>query len=398
MDVRGNCTVVFVDTEGNELKLTDTVTSGCKMVVTDVQEQRFEYKIIDSKTVPVTSVTLDQTGAELEAGETQQLTATVLPENATNKAVTWSTSDASVATVKNGLVTAVAEGTATITVTTEDGGKTASCTVTVKAAPVPDVSVESVTLDQTSAELEAGETQQLTAIVLPENATNKAVTWSTSDASVATVENGLVTAVAKGTATITAVFEKVDVEESGLPFTDVKSGDWYHDAVEYVYGEGLMAGTSGKLFTPNGTLSRGMIVQILYSLEGKPETDADSVFDDVKAGAWYADAVNWAASVGVVSGYGNGKFGPDDSITREQLAAILRQYAGLKGYKTEASGKLDGFADADQVSGWATEAMQWAVSNGLMSGKNGGMLDPKGTATRAETAVILMQFCEKIAE
>ena len=112
----------------------------------------------------------------------------------------------------------------------------------------------------------------------------------------------------------------------------------------------------------------------------------------------YTEAIRWAKSEGVIDGYGNGKFGPDDSITREQLAAILRQYAGLKGYKTEASGKLDGFADADQVSGWATEAMQWAVSNGLMSGKNGGMLDPKGTATRAETAVILMQFCEKIAE
>ncbi len=358
----------------------------------------------EAQTVPVESVILDKASVELKVGKTVQLAATVLPENATNKAVIWSISDASVATVENGLVTAVAKGTATITVTTEDGDKTATCAVTVKSASGNGGSASQYTI--TVQQADGGMITPSTTTVKKND--SKTFTIQANEGYVISdvlVDGSSVGAVSSYTFkkviskhTITAVFEKVDVEESGLPFTDVKSGDWYHDAVEYVYGEGLMAGTSGKLFTPNGILSRGMIVQILYSLEGRPEVKADRAFDDVKAGAWYADAVNWAASVGMVSGYGNGKFGPDDSITREQLAAILRQYAALKGCETKASGKLDSFADADQVSGWAVEAVQWAVGNSLMSGKNGGMLDPKGTATRAETAVILMQFCENVVK
>ena len=352
--------------------------------------------------VPVESVILDKASVELKVGKTVQLAATVLPENATNKAVIWSTSDASVATVENGLVTAVAKGTATITVTTLDGSKTAACEVTVKAGSGnggSSIAQYTITVKQadggvispSTVNVKKNDSQTFTIKANEGYVIADVLVDGKSVGAVSSYTFEKVTA----KHTVSAVFEKA---EGKLPFTDVKDGAWYHDAVEYVYEKGLMAGTGDELFTPNGTLSRGMIVQILYSLEGRPEVKADRAFDDVKAGAWYADAVNWAASVGMVSGYGNGKFGPDDSITREQLAAILRQYAALKGCETKASGKLDSFADADQVSGWAVEAVQWAVGNSLMSGKNGGMLDPKGTATRAETAVILMQFCENVVK
>lgn len=360
--------------------------------------------------IPVSSVSLDVTNVELTVGESKQLTATVLPENAANKNVSWVSDNTEVATVEAGLITAMSAGTANITVTTEDGNKTAACAVAVKAASgsssvtsgSSSVTRYTITVDQT----EGGIIDPGTVRVRQNSDQTfkiKADTgYQITDVLVDGKSVGSVSSYTfqKVTAkhTITAVFKKIGGEEGHLPFADVKNGDWYHSAVEYAYENGLMSGTGDKLFTPNGTLSRSMIVQILYSLEGRPEVKVGSAFNDVKGGAWYADAVNWATSVGIVSGYGDGKFGADDSITREQLAMILYQYAKLKGHTATDLNTLDGFSDTDQVSDWALEAIRWAVENGLMSGKNGGKLDPNGTATRAETATILMQFCEKIAK
>ena len=353
--------------------------------------------------IPVSSVSLDVTNVELTVGESKQLTATVLPENAANKNVSWVSDNTEVATVEAGLITAMSAGTANITVTTEDGNKTAACAVAVKAASgSSSVTRYTITVDQT----EGGIIDPGTVRVRQNSDQTfkiKADTgYQITDVLVDGKSVGSVSSYTfqKVTAkhTITAVFKKIGGEEGHLPFADVKNGDWYHSAVEYAYENGLMSGTGDKLFTPNGTLSRSMIVQILYSLEGRPEVKVGSAFNDVKSGAWYADAVNWATSVGIVSGYGDGKFGADDSITREQLAMILYQYAKLKGHTATDLNTLDGFSDTDQVSDWALEAIRWAVENGLMSGKNGGKLDPNGTATRAETATILMQFCEKIAK
>ncbi len=181
-----------------------------------------------------------------------------------------------------------------------------------------------------------------------------------------------------------------------LPFVDVAPDAWYREAVEYVYRMGLMNGMSATAFVPNGTTTRAQIVTILHRLEGTPAASGAG-FTDVPAGQWYAPAINWAASNAIVDGYGGGKFGPDDQITREQMAAILYRYAQYKGYSTSALGDLSLFSDGDQVSGWARGPMVWANGSGLINGKSGGILDPQGHATRAEAAAILMRFCENLA-
>ena len=184
-----------------------------------------------------------------------------------------------------------------------------------------------------------------------------------------------------------------DTPLGSAPFTDVADDAWYKEAVDYVYANGLMSGTSATTFAPNMLLSRAMIAQVVHNLEDNPAAE-QGVFTDVAAGAWYANAVDWAAGEEIVSGYGNGKFGPEDNITREQMALILYGYAQYKGYDVSASGELSSFTDGASTSSWAAEAVQWAVGSGLLSGKGGGVLDPQGTATRAEVASILMRFCE----
>ena len=197
--------------------------------------------------------------------------------------------------------------------------------------------------------------------------------------------------------TVEAVFTAVEPEPEGLPFTDVTSRDWFYDAVAYVYDKGMMEGTTDTTFAPAMNLTRSMIAQVLYNLEERPEAPGASGFTDVAAGAWYADAVNWAAARGIVKGYDTGAFGPEDSVTREQLAAILYRYAQAKGYDTTQGGMaVREFSDSASISDWAQEAMAWAVNAQVLSGKGNGVLDPQGTATRAEVAQMLMNFGEHV--
>ena len=197
--------------------------------------------------------------------------------------------------------------------------------------------------------------------------------------------------------TVEAEFTAVEPEPEGLPFTDVTSGDWFYDAVAYVYDKGMMEGTTDTTFAPTMNLTRSMIAQVLYNLEERPEAPGAAGFPDVAAGAWYADAVNWAAARGIVKGYDTGAFGPEDSVTREQLAAILYRYAQAKGYDTTQGGMaVREFSDSASISDWAQEAMAWAVNAQVLSGKGNGVLDPQGTATRAEVAQMLMNFGEHV--
>ena len=202
-----------------------------------------------------------------------------------------------------------------------------------------------------------------------------------------------------GAATVTAVFQAEGGQgnASGLPFTDVAQNAWYYSAVSFVYNEGMMNGTSDTLFAPNTNLTRAMIAQVLYNLEGAPSGTL-SAFNDVPAGAWYASAVNWAGAQSIVTGYGDGTFGPMNNITREQVAAILYRYAQHKEYISVDKGDLTSFADSVKVSAWAKTALEWAVGNGVLSGKSGNLLDPTGTATRAEVAQILTNFCQRFVK
>ena len=185
---------------------------------------------------------------------------------------------------------------------------------------------------------------------------------------------------------------------AGNPFTDVKETDWFYDDVMFVYENGLMVGTSGTTFSPYNNTTRAQIAVIFYRLAGSPAVEGKNTFTDVEYGpgtAWYYDAVTWVQQSGIMGGYGNNLFGPNDPVTREQLASIFYNYAKYKGYDVSTTGSLDRFTDKDSVSAWAQEAMKWAVGNGIINGKENNILDPKGTATRAEIAAMLHRFIEK---
>ena len=555
--------------------------------------------------VSVTGVSLDKATLELYTGDTATLTATVQPSNATNQNVTWQSDNANVATVEGGTVTAVGAGETDITVTTEDGGKTATCHVTVtqsaysisadttalnfgsvytgyaqpaaQTVTVENTGNQTLTLTQpastgsfgvgslSKSELAPGEKATFTvqpkaglavgtyseyiAVSGSEDATvtitasftvkqyssgggssssttspsdqaidkieaakdgstvkitlrtgqtkldkevfeelagrdvtleislSNGVTWTVNGQDIpenadltdldmgvslntSTIPVDLINAVTGEigtvqltlkhdgefgfTMTLTApvgaknaglwanlyhydedagkiVYQTAAlVDEDGnvalpfdhasqyalvldskshdLPFTDLAANAWYTDAVAYVYRHDLMAGYGENLFGPDDDLSRAQLCQIIYNMEGQPATSGSSVFTDVADGAWYADAVTWAASQGIVGGYGNGLFGPEDNITREQLASILYRYAQSKGYDTSVGENTNilSYTDALEISEYAIPAMQWACGAGIIQG-NGGYLDPQGNATRAQVATMLMRFCEEYA-
>lgn len=187
-------------------------------------------------------------------------------------------------------------------------------------------------------------------------------------------------------------------ETTELNFTDVKESDWFFKGVAYVVDKGIMSGISENEFAPSGKLTRAMLVQMLYNMESRPACDAENAFIDVPVGQWYTDAVIWANDAKIVSGMGEGLFAPNMEITREQMVAMLYNYAKFKGYDVTASADLSAFADTASVSTWAQPAMQWAVAEGYISGMGDSQLAPQGTATRAEIASVIMRFMEATAE
>ena len=180
-------------------------------------------------------------------------------------------------------------------------------------------------------------------------------------------------------------------EEPAMPFTDVNENDWFYDVVLYAYDNGLMTGVSATEFAPNQTTTRGMIVSMLARLEGVTSAE-DAGFADVAANDWYATAVNWAASVGVVNGYEDNTFRPNAPITREQMAAILYNYADYKGYDVSARADLSDYADAASISSWAEDVLAWANAEGLINGMTATTIDPQGATTRAQTAAMFERF------
>ncbi|OUN13486.1 InlB B-repeat-containing protein [Flavonifractor sp. An9] len=198
--------------------------------------------------------------------------------------------------------------------------------------------------------------------------------------------------------TVKAAFTEVTQIE--LPFVDVPADIWYEDGVYYVYRHGLMDGTSSITFSPDMTTTRSMVATILWRLEGSPVVDYAVPFDDVDLDSWYGEAVRWAASEGIITGYGNNKFGPDDLITREQMATMLHRYAQYKGYDVSIGENTNilSYTDAADVGEYAIPAMQWAVGAEIINGTSDHTLSPEGDATRAEVAVILMRFCEGLVD
>lgn len=184
---------------------------------------------------------------------------------------------------------------------------------------------------------------------------------------------------------------------NGTQFSDVKETDWFFQSVQYVCAHGIMNGSGGNSFAPQDKTTRGMIVTMLYRYDGSPAVSAQCPFQDVAADKYYRKAIIWAVENQIVGGLGGDRFGPDEPVTREQLAAILYRYANYKGYDTQRSVELAKFADRNDVGSYAVNAVKWAVADGLLSGVSATELQPKGFAIRAQVAAILMRFCEGTA-
>ncbi len=258
--------------------------------------------------------------------------------------------------------------------------------------------------------LDKGETQQVAVLPSPAGATTpRNMVWTSSDTSVAVIQNldsmplntqKEIKAVGYGSCVITIALGNlkhsftVYVPDPNCPFKDVSSGKWYYNAVKWAYSNGYITGTSDTTFSPNDPMTRGMLVTVLYRAEGRPSASAKTQFPDVDSSKYYAKAISWASKENLVSGYSNGNFGPEDSITREQIAKILYRYAEYCGYDVSASASLASFDDDEAVSSYAVKYMKWAVAEGFIQGSN-NKLNPKGNATRAEIAAILKRFVEK---
>lgn len=250
----------------------------------------------------------------------------------------------------------------------------------------------SVLVDGAAASCPAGSVRAAVAV----NAADDLTAWSLAD-------DGSISAVggAYDAGQQTYAFDVVNgvTAIARFPFTDVVAGTWYYGAAAYAYNNGLFAGMTPTTFAPNATMTRAMLVSVLWRLAGAPAPKAPNTFVDVPDGAWYTDAVTWAAENGVVSGIGGSRFDPSGFVTREQTAEILYNYAHSKGYDVSARADLTAFPDAGSVSGWAEEALSWANAVGLINGtvRDGQtILDPQGSASRAQVAMILMNYVEHV--
>ena len=365
----------------------------------------------------VSSITV--AGVEATAGENNTYTVT-LPYGTTVMAgsfvIVTSDAGATVGALTN-------EGTVwTFTVTAEDGVTSKTYTVTVSFTEAPksnDANVSSVTVAGFKAVAGANNSYTVTVpygtvvktgsfviVTRHPRATVSALTntrniWSFT----VTAEDGVTTAVYTVTVNTAALPEPItpgvdnkkpaSKPEVKLPFTDVSTSDWFYDDVAFVYENGLFSGTDSRSFSPNASMTRAMLVTVLYRLEGEPTVTGRSSFTDVRSGAYYEKAVIWAAANGIVTGTDSTSFSPDAKVTREQLAAILYRYAQYRKLDTDASAKLNSFTDADSVSAYASEALGWAVSEGLINGASGKLM-PKGDATRAQVAAILHRFVKNV--
>ena len=242
----------------------------------------------------------------------------------------------------------------------------------------------------------ATEGEKVTITVLPDDgyALDEIVITDKHGEAIDFVDNGdgtITFTMPSGDVTITATFAESDEPECALPFVDVHANDWFFDPVCYVYREGLMTGTSATTFAPDATTTRAMIVSILARQENVTSAE-DAGFTDVDENDWYATAVNWAAREGIVAGFEDESFRPNEAITREQLAAILCNYSAWKGKDTSARADLDEYTDAISISSWATDTMSWAVAEQLLAGVTENTLEPQGAATRAQVAAVLQRF------
>ena len=289
----------------------------------------------------------------------------------TNASLTVSTPVANV-TIPNGGMGSLSSAGGTVTVTAEQTGNTVELTVTAGGQTIQNVpGGVTLTVPATST------TPGTVAVLVHEDGTREVIRKSVAD-------NGAVTIPLDGSA-------KLEIVDNSGYFADVPATSWAADAVAFASAHELFNGTAPGQFSPITPMSRGMLAVVLHNLESNPAQALTGAFTDVDNSQWYAEGVAWAEAQGIIGGYGNGQFGPNDNITREQLAVMLWRYAG----SPAATDRELHFADADKVSDWAMAALRWATEKGIINGKGGGILDPQGPATRVQTAQMFMNFLKK---
>ena len=408
-------TVGALTNEGNVWTFTVTAEDGVTSKTYTVTVSFTEAP--KSNDANVSSVTV--AGVEATAGENNTYTVTLpygTDVTAGSFVIVTSDSGATVGALTN-------EGNVwTFTVTAEDGVTSKTYTVTVSFTEAPksnDAGVSSVTVAGFKAVAGANNSYTVTvpygtvvktgSFVIVTRHPRAAVSALTNTRNIwsftVTAEDGVTTAVYTVTVNTAALPEPItpgvdnkkpaSKPEVKLPFTDVSTSDWFYDDVAFVYENGLFSGTDSRSFSPNASMTRAMLVTVLYRLEGEPTVTGRSSFTDVRSGAYYEKSVIWAAANGIVTGTDSTSFSPDAKVTREQLAAILYRYAQYRKLDTDASAKLNSFTDADSVSAYASEALGWAVSEGLINGASGKLM-PKGDATRAQVAAILHRFVKNV--
>ncbi len=344
--------------------------------------------------VSVTGVALNLHRTNLKVGGSVTLIPTIAPDNATNQTVAWATSDENVATVdEDGVVTAVAEGTATITVMTLDGRHTATCELTVTKSTSGGGSTSSGSSTTKTETRDDG--SKVTTVTKPDGTVTETVTQpdGTKSETVTTKDGDVTITVTdpNGEELVKAEIPAT-IPEPETKFEDVDVTPWAEEAIHKMAGLELVNGTGGNKYSPVAPMTRGSLATVLHRLsQGK--TDYETTFKDVAQGKYYTEGVAWAAKAKVVTGYSEDIFAPDDVITREQLAVMLARYAKLVGMDTKADVKaLEAFADGENTGSWATDGVAWCVANGILKGKGQNNLDPTAKVTRAEVAVMLDRF------
>ncbi|MEG1096968.1 MAG: leucine-rich repeat protein [Clostridiales bacterium] len=380
--------------------------SGCKALTiygypgSTAETYANNEKIPFKEIIDVSGVALNKSELSLEEGKSGDLTATVAPANATNKTVAWSSSDNEVATVDNGVVKAVSPGSATITVTTADGNKTATCKVTVTAKPILVTPVTGVSLDGKKF-VKLGDKITLSAKVMPENATDKKVTWSSANTAVATINpSGAVTTRKAGVTIITATTADGGFKATcaltvttTVSFNDVPCGIWYNVFVVDLSSRGIINGKGNNMFDPEGSIKRCEFAKILATASGEnlDQYKDKTSFADVDANIWYTQYVEWAFKHKIVKGKGAG-FAPGENISRQEMAVMIKRYAVYKKVTLPKTIAAFTFNDDAQIADWAKEEVSAMQQAEIIGGKPGNIFDPSGSATRAEAAKMVSKF------
>lgn len=380
----------------------DTISKTCTITVSPLNNSESNSgndSGNDSESISVSKIVLSKSELTIAVGKEKTLTATVSPANASDRDVTWKSGNTGIATVdQDGTVKGVKEGSVTITATAD--GRSATCRVTVIEADVP---VDGVKLNHSSLTLAKGNSFQLMADVSPAAATNTTVLWSSDAPGIVSVDTeGLITAKNTGSAVITAATEDgsftarctITVSDSASVFRDIED-NWAKKEIESMVGLGFITGYDDGTFRPGSTITRAEFLSILVRVMEKTQNiqlQGDNAFQDT-SGHWAKDYISTAVKLGVTTGYEGNKFGPNDKITREQIAVMLAAAAGYDQNQLAVS-----FSDSPLISGWAVSAVSYTINEGLFTGYEDSSFGPKKNATRAEVSALLMRFYEKMTE